>query len=308
MKKTICMFMSVVLLLLSFLLSACAQEPAATTEATETKSSRWLDISAEVVPENPKPTTELTVPGTDRTISHKGLINPKILIDGTYVPLAEAVEKGQLTPELVIYYAMMDAVEGKCKESYYTENGLTQFVYVYGDYYVWVVRDVFQTPAKGDHMIKEVLIADYIQIDNLSNSGFVDKNGKSLGSEDWGLKIEVAEVTPTGMTLKITQSGGQHMGQLCIVSYSIAPYEWEGDWWGRETGDYSFDKTRKERMIENDAVTEMHISWEPLEGSLPSGKYEIRLHIYDDFSGKKHPLTRDYTDMQVYFLEEVVVP
>jgi len=302
-------FIVLVCLVGLLMLSACSQMPAPTTEATEAGRGRWLDISAEVVPENPKPTTDLTVPGTERTISHKGLIDPKILIDGTYVPLDKAVESGQLTPEQVIYYAMMDAAEDNCSEFCYTENGLTQFVYVYGDYDVWVVRDVFQTPSKGDHLIKQVLICDYIQKDNLSNGGFTDKNGKTLGGEDWGLKIEVAEVTSTGMTLHITQSGGQHMGQLCVGSFSIAPYEWEGDWWSRETGDYSFADTRSERMIENNAVTQMHISWEKLEGSLPSGKYEIRLYIDDVFDEKNmHPLTKNYTDSQMYRLEEVIIP
>ena len=88
------------------LLSACAgQTPAVPTETASAGRGRWLDISAEVVAEGTKPTTDLTVPGSERTLSYKGLIEPKILIDGSYIPLEEAVENGQITPEQVVCYA-----------------------------------------------------------------------------------------------------------------------------------------------------------------------------------------------------------
>ena len=293
------------------LLSACTgQATAAPAETMPAERGRWLDISAEVLAENPKPTTELTVPGTDRTLSYKGLIEPKILIDGSYVPLEKAVENGQITPEQVVCYAQLDAAEKNCREFYYTENGLTQFTYFYEDYVVWVVWDVFQTPAKGDRLIREVLICDYIQTSNLSNSGFKDENGNSLGSEDWGLTFEVAEVTATGMTLRITQSGGQHIGKLCITQFTMTPYEWTGE--GEVPVDfvgYMLNAEDGQYVIENDGVTEFYFDWEAQYGAIAPGSYQLRLYLQDAFDARDvHPLMRDFTDAQMHTIEEVTVP
>ena len=307
MKKTICMFMSVVLLLLSFFLSACAQEPAATTETTEAKSSCWLDISAEVDTE--LDTTELAVPGSERVIYHSGLIAPKVWVDGSYIPLEEAVANGQLTPELVMYYTRMDALEENCKQTHATINGLTYFIYEYETYDVITVYDVFRTPAKGDRVIEEIRICDrwYKKSNpNLSYNSLTDENGERLYFEDWGLKFEVTEVTATGVSLHISQVGKQPYGQLRITNFLILPYEWEGDWWEKEVGPY--DDTQ-DLTINRFGGTDLHISWESLHGALPSGRYRLDLTIAEvDANSDVHPFMINYQSSQLHSIEEIIIP
>ena len=299
----------IALALCVLMLSACGGEvQTPSTEAQQIGTGCWLDVSAEIAEDRTAASLKYVVPETDQILYCQGLTDPKILVDGSYIPLEKAVSDGHITPDLAVYYARQDALAGNCEEQFVTKNGLTHFVYMYRSYALIVVHDVYETPKRGNRVISRVTISDRGGKNRISNN-YRTEDGQSLSAEDWGLEFEVKEVTSTGMILRITQSGGQHNGQLCVGSYAIAPYEWEGDWWATATGDYSFANTRDERMIVNNGVTEMYIGWGEVHGECPSGRYEVRLFIDDEFDpGDVHPLTRDYTEDQMYIVPEVVIP
>ena len=103
--------------------------------------------------------------------------------------------------------------------------------------------------------------------------------------ETWGLTLSVRDVTPTGLTLVFTQSGGAPTGMLQTGS----PY-WlevdEGGVWeavpelpledGVERGWHSIAYL----IPMNDSV-EREVNWQYLYGELPAGTYRIGKEIMD---------------------------
>ena len=108
--------------------------------------------------------------------------------------------------------------------------------------------------------------------------------------DDWGITLSVTDVTPTGLTVVFTQSGGNPTGELMTGSYyrlenkdKELAYIVEGDvaW------------TSEAYMIQKDGETEMQANWEWLYGTLEPGTYRIFKGVMDfrgpgDFDEKEY--------------------
>ncbi len=114
---------------------------------------------------------------------------------------------------------------------------------------------------------------------------------------DWGITLSVDNITPTGMTLYIVQSGGEPTGELQYGSdYHLKVLE-DGNWIDVPyvvQGDVAW--TAEAYMVVMDASTPLDIYWERLYGSLPAGTYRISKGFIDFRAGG------DY-DNQIFYAE-----
>ncbi len=91
---------------------------------------------------------------------------------------------------------------------------------------------------------------------------------------DWGVTLTAQDVTPTGLTIVCTQSGGFE-GELITGSwYSVEKYS-DGEWTELP---YLMDNvgwTEEGWIISPDTTVEWVVDWEWLYGELPAGRYRI---------------------------------
>lgn len=101
---------------------------------------------------------------------------------------------------------------------------------------------------------------------------------ESAEPDDWGITLSVTDVTPTGLTVVFTQSGGNPTGELMTGSYyrlenkdKELAYIVEGDvaW------------TAEAYMIQKDEEIKMQANWEWLYGTLEPGTYKIYKEVMD---------------------------
>ena len=195
-----------------------------------------------------------------------------IEINGQSMPLEDALRDGFITEEEIFCNARLDAREGFCEETYESLNGLTNFTFAYPDYNLRLLYDIYESPNGEQRLISEMVIYEKNVI-LLPCHLFVDEEtGDIYDREDWGLNFEITEVSPTGMTIRCTHSGGQQIGQLEIVDY-----------------------------LKADDVTEFTFDWSEPYGQVSSGEYELVLWIKDIYDeSQKHPLMRNFYDTQIY--------
>lgn len=102
----------------------------------------------------------------------------------------------------------------------------------------------------------------------------------------WGITLSAKDVTPTGLTLVITQSGGEPTGELQYgTPYSIDVLK-DGAW---EKAPYAVDEetegmigwTMEAYLLPMGTSVEENINWEFLYGSLPAGTYRISKSFTD---------------------------
>ena len=113
---------------------------------------------------------------------------------------------------------------------------------------------------------------------------------------DWGITLSVKDVTPTGMTLVCSQSGGEITGELeCGCDYSLLVNS-NGVW---NAVPYLVDEvawTSEAYYIPMNDSIEFELKWERLYGELPAGTYRV-VKGFMDFRG-----TGDY-DTETYHTE-----
>lgn len=162
----------------------------------------------------------------------------------------------------------------------------------------------------GDHIrvvFTGVMETDPPRLQTVFSIWKVDENGEVLSGvsfpqpiepekADWGITLSVKDVTPTGMTLVCSQSGGEITGELeCGSDYSLlvnsngvwnaVPYLVDEVAWTAEAYDIPLD----------DSI-EFELKWERLYGELPAGTYRV-VKGFMDFRG-----TGDY-DTGTYYTE-----
>lgn len=231
-------------------------------------------------------------------IHYSRLTDVAVTLDGKSYPLQQAIAEGRITVEELIAYARIDARNGICGEVKKTKNGLTYFVYCYPDYYVYTAYDVYETPAKGDVLISEFGLMAPGDIPSFLAT---DENGDPVDLEDWGLTLEVAQVSSEKLTLRIHQSGGQQLGSLLVVYDTLYRVEATS-----ETIVDAKDETLRNwnAGIEENGTTELTVDLAAEYGELPAGDYRMTLLVEDDFDKEAvHPLMRDYYDRQTYMVE-----
>ena len=101
--------------------------------------------------------------------------------------------------------------------------------------------------------------------------------------EDWGITLEAEDITPGGLTIRCTQSGGNPTGELNTGSWYIVEN------WTQENGWKEVDYVIKDNigwtmeawLIPENSTSKWEVDWEWLYGKLPVGKYRIGKEIMD---------------------------
>lgn len=283
---------TMVVLLICMLLSGCGK-------SSVEESNRRLNLTATI-----DQGAYVTLSAEDLGGNYDGdihcshLTDVAVTLDGKSWPLAQAIGDGHITVEELIAYARIDAGNDICGEVKKTKNGLTYFVYCYPDYYVYTAYDVYETPAKGDVLVSEFGLMAPGDIPSFLAT---DENGDPVDLEDWGLTLEVTEVSGEKLTLRIHQSGGQQLGSLLVEYDTLYRVEETS-----ETGVDAVDETLRNwnAGIEENGTTELTVDLAAEYGELPAGNYRMALMVKDDFDPESvHPLMRDYYDRQTYVVE-----
>lgn len=274
--------------------------------AVDLKDHRRLRIDLEVSQEHVYTafTPEQLGGNVENDLTYNDVTNVSIELEDQVLHLEEAIRDGLITPEEMVAYARIDARKGICQEWKETEHGLTTFIYRYPKFDLRVVYDVFKSPDGKEHLIKDLDICDnaYDIV-----TFYSDDDGNSLGTEDWGLTMEVLDATKTGVTLRCTQRGGQQIGQLQTGMYVLC----KGEEYAREEEDYvpqkegtnSWEYYEPNLTIAPNAVSEITIDWTRVYGEVPSGTYTMRISVNDVYDpAEVHPLMENFQDKQNYFV------
>lgn len=286
---------TMVVLLICMLLSGCGK-------SSVEESNRRLNLTARI-----DQGAYVTLSAEDLGGNYDGdihcshLTDVAVTLDGKSWPLAQAIGDGRITVEELIAYARIDAGNDICGEVKKTKNGLTYFVYCYPDYYVYTAYDVYETPTRGDVLVSEFGLMAPGDIPSFLAT---DENGDPVDLEDWGLTLEVTEVSGEKLTLRIHQSGGQQLGSLLVEYDTLYRVEETS-----ETGVDALDETLRNwnAGIEENDTTELTVDLAAEYGELPAGNYRMALMVKDDFDPESvHSLMRDFYDRQTYVVEFTV--
>lgn len=295
-------FVLTIVALLSTALSSCAQSISFSPIASNKKTPR-LYISA-VTDENAGFTTithDQLGGNFDEDIVYLNLIDVNITVDGTSYPLENAIRDGLITVEEIFAYARIDARNGICTETYTSVNGLAHFTYQYPDFDLRLVYDIYEAPDGNTHLINSMGI--YKPGSEVGTSYYSDETGEPLNREEWGITLSVTEVTDTNINLKCTQSGGQHIGELYILTWGIYDTEHKKDIIHNSMELVEELAKNPQKKIQQDCTSEIVLDWSENLIDLPSGTYEVYLYIIDIFDQEDvHPLMKDYTDLQSYYI------
>lgn len=243
--------------------------------------------------------------GFTNDIACMNVDNVQIIIDDTTLALEDALNGGHISAEEIFCFARMDAGNGICQETWESKNGLSNFTFLYPDYCLRLIYDIYETPDGKQHLISDMCIYS-TNSSNETISYYVDptttffdqETGYLLDREDWGLAFEITDCSPTGLTLTCTQSSGQQIGQLSIQAYTLY----------KETGyleriDNTSGMPVLNSNIEMNGSSTITIDWTNIYGELGSGEYDLTLLIRDNFNKNMvHPLIVDYHDLQMYDL------
>lgn len=116
--------------------------------------------------------------------------------------------------------------------------------------------------------------------------------------DDWGIKLEAINLSPSGLSLKCSQSNGKPSGDLQTGSYYLIEKHTEGKWQELDYKDKDMEIgwTEEAWIIPKNQTVEWQVNWEWLYGELPSGDYRIGKEIMDFRE------TGDY-DKKIYYAE-----
>lgn len=229
--------------------------------------------------------------GTQSELVYYNLEDVVVQLNGIGFTLETALRDGKTSISELTSWARTDAQNGFCTETAETVNGLTQFLYHYNEFNLYIIYDVLETPDGGQHLIQSFRIHPPYSDLSLKSINFTDAEGNLITREDWGLTFEVAEVTATSITLNCTQSGGQQIGQLKTYSYIL----------DSDSEQKCLTAATHEVDIEADATTFYILDWSDNCGDLPSGTYSLSIEVCDNYDeSQMHPLMRNYHDRQWY--------
>lgn len=147
-----------------------------------------------------------------------------------------------------------------------------------------------------------LLFAIYVNgmaVDPLTYEGGIDGNCVLvLTDPNWGINLTATNVTPTGVTIHCTQSGGEPTGELQTGSYYVIEKYVEGAWEKVEylPHEHEIAWTAEAWGIPKNEVCQWEVNWEWLYGKLQKGRYRIGKDI-TDFRG-----TGDY-DQALHYAE-----
>ncbi len=105
-----------------------------------------------------------------------------------------------------------------------------------------------------------------------------------MPTDPFGVVLSVKDVTPTGLTLICTQSGGSPTGELQTTSTFRLQQKVFDNWVYRATlleeGEV-YNWPDASYVIPKDGSCEITLAWEDLYGTLPAGSYRLAKAITD---------------------------
>lgn len=223
-----------------------------------------------------------------------GLTDVTIDLGGNVMDLGNALREGKTSLSEISFLAQSDSQSGFCTEGWKSKNGLAEFRYSYPDFDLWIVDDIYETPDRLQHLIRGITLCQ-----PGSDVAFLHNE---LDQEDWGIEFSVAEASQTEITLNYTQSGGQVLGQLMTYGYAISrlnPME----------GIALLDNAplQEQKPISMNGQGTLCLDIETYFGALPAGQYGMYLYLQDAYNEEDvPPLTRNYHDVQCYWIEFTV--
>lgn len=234
-------------------------------------------------------------------IRYINITDVTIELNSTIQSLEEAFQNGITSEEEILFFARADARNGFCVQESESKHGLTHFTFIYPDYNLRIVHDILEAPDGKQHLISDLCI--YLREYNHTeyNLGpYTDftnpKTGVRLDLEDWGLNLEVLDITFSGLKLNCTQSEGQQIGSLVLTGMALM----QNNKYVTRL-DSSPEMTNLDVTLLSNNCTEITIDWTQDYGELPAGEYQLILDIYDIFEESQvHPLMEDFHDRQVY--------
>lgn len=129
------------------------------------------------------------------------------------------------------------------------------------------------------------------------NSSSSESSSVQTAEDPWGLTLSVKDVTPTGLTLVITQEGGSPTGTLQYGSDYTLEVEQDGTWQNvPDIVDGNFAWDGMAYLVTMDGETEQAVDWDWLFGPLSPGHYRLSKECMDFRD------TGDY-DTQLYDVE-----
>ena len=96
-------------------------------------------------------------------------------------------------------------------------------------------------------------------------------------SKEWGVTLKALYVTPTGLTLECSQSGGKKVHELSTGSYFVIQKLSGGVWEDVEylPQEYEIGWTSEAWIIQKEATAAWGVEWDMIYGELPAGEYRI---------------------------------
>ena len=241
-----------------------------------------------------------------------------VQLDGTRMPLEDALREGLVTVDDVIASARADAASGRCKESSQSKNGLAVFRYHYPAFNLQSLYDIYETPDGWRHKITDFSVYG-IGRDPGYSIGWDEETGDPIDYEDWGLTFTVTQLSPSGVTLECAQSGGQQFGRLNVAGLMLSRKNPDTQDWERvEPLDasigadiykaYSEITPKPEDDLAMGGTKELTYDLEAMFGRLTAGEYKISLKIVDCYDeADVPPLSRNFYDVQWYTVKEFTV-
>lgn len=113
---------------------------------------------------------------------------------------------------------------------------------------------------------------------------------------EWGITLEVENVTPRGLSLVCHQSGGNSVSELETGSFYVIQKLDESGWVNVKYAPHKYDIawTAEAWLIQKENTTTWDVNWEWLYGELPAGEYRIGKEFMN-FRG-----TGDYDEEIIY--------
>lgn len=129
------------------------------------------------------------------------------------------------------------------------------------------------------------------------NSSSSESSSVQIAEDSWGLILSVKNVTPTGLTLVITQEGGSPTGTLQYGSEYTLEVEQDSTWQNvPDIVDGNFAWDGMAYLVTMDGEAEQAVDWDWLFGPLFPGHYRLSKEFMDFRD------TGDY-DTQLYEVE-----
>lgn len=111
-----------------------------------------------------------------------------------------------------------------------------------------------------------------------------DDDGLPQPTVNWGITLSAEEVTATGLTLVITQAGGEPVGGLEYGSEFSLDVLKDGVWESIPYIDENIAWTLEAYVVPRESTTNQSVCWDWVYGSLPAGTYRIGKR-FADFRG-----------------------